>query len=67
MRLCVWVCPNPGCGNYYGASGAGDLSKRLNQDAKGNPTFARSICPDCREHGHMVERIPLSIEVTVPS
>jgi predicted RNA-binding Zn-ribbon protein involved in translation (DUF1610 family) len=40
-----WLCPS--CGNYYGASAAGNLEKQMNTDAKGQETFPRNRCPQC--------------------
>jgi hypothetical protein len=62
VRVTVWTCPTPGCGNYYGSSSAGDLFESFNQDAQGRPTFPRSRCPDCRQRGLDVDRQPHTLE-----
>jgi hypothetical protein len=56
----VWVCPTPGCGNYFASSASGDLSK-WNTDAYGNNRFLRSRCPVCATHGMEVHRVPFII------
>jgi predicted RNA-binding Zn-ribbon protein involved in translation (DUF1610 family) len=55
----VWLCPD--CGNYYGSSHAGDLTKKLNFNLQNKPTFARSRCPDC---GGERVRCGMEIELT---
>lgn len=67
IAVVLWVCPTPGCGNYYGTSGTGDLTKILNKSITNNPTFPRSTCPDCHRFGRgTVERIPVTTTVKVP-
>lgn len=47
----IWICPD--CGNYYASSSAGDLSTDFNKKLNsGQPTFARSKCPDCPGEVH---------------
>ena len=55
--IVVWWCPQ--CDNYYGSSSAGDLAAQINTNKSGRATFARSVCPDCRTLGKIVQRIPL--------
>jgi hypothetical protein len=45
IEVTVWVCQQ--CGNYYGATSAGNLHKFFNRDAKGKVTTRRSKCPNC--------------------
>lgn len=60
----LWICPR--CGNYYGASSAGNLREEMNTDLHGrNQTFARSICPNCRRIGHEIHRVPIRVTVTL--
>jgi hypothetical protein len=47
MNATVWMCPTPGCGNYFASSTAGDLTQAWNLDQYGKRTFLRSRCPDC--------------------
>ena len=55
----MWVCPR--CGNYYGASNAGNLDKLWNRDAKGRPTHRRAQCPTCH-----IRRKPYRVTIEVP-
>lgn len=52
----VWICPK--CGGFYASTNAGNLKVKWNRDAKGKKTFKRSVCPECRQRGEIVERIP---------
>ncbi len=45
-KVVIWVCPH--CHNYFGSSRTGNLHLEFNRDAKGQPTFPRSRCPDCK-------------------
>lgn len=66
IEVVLWACPTEGCGNYYGSSGTGDLSKMMNKDITQKPTFPRSICPDCHRFNRGdVERIPVTTTVKV--
>jgi hypothetical protein len=67
MRITVWVCPTPGCGNFYAASAEQrDLREEWNTDAKGARTFPRSQCPDCSRRGLVSNRQPVEFSpVTV--
>jgi hypothetical protein len=57
VEVCIWICPS--CKNYYASSSAGDtLAEQVNTDAKGQATFARSQCPDCKG-----ERVPCYLEI----
>lgn len=68
VEVGVYVCPTPGCGNYYGSSSMTDLAKAKieppvdNKDsyrkAHGGDTvkFTRDECPDCRQRGKSVPR-----------
>lgn len=67
VQVVLWICPTPDCGNYYGTSGTGDLSKIMNHNINMKPTYTRSICPDCHRFGRgVVERIPVTTTVRVP-
>jgi hypothetical protein len=67
MRITVWICPTAGCGHYYASSTAGDLHGEFNTNSKGQPTFPRSRCPDCRRRTHQeVDRVPRTFELTAP-
>lgn len=59
MRL--YICPAPGCGNYYGSSSMPDLATAQNRAH--NPrsgeyaiTGTRDECPDCKARGRTVRR-----------
>lgn len=68
----VYVCPSPGCGDYFGHSGiAPDLSShptgpktedrhQVTKDASrvgvAGKRHSRAECPSCRERGIFVER-----------
>lgn len=68
IEVVLWVCPTKGCGNYYGTSGTGDLTKLMNHNINQKPTFPRSSCPDCHRFGRgQVERIPITTRVEVPN
>ena len=41
----IWVCSN--CKSYYGASNAGDLSKKANTDNKNKIVGYRDGCQYC--------------------
>ena len=67
LKVAVYVCPTPGCGNYYGASTMGDLGKQFTgpkvEDRAGlaratgsEMRHTRAECPDCRQRGLAVER-----------
>jgi hypothetical protein len=62
VRVVLWVCPTPGCGNYYASSSAGELDTEWNHDAKGKPTSARAQCPDCNRRGTRVNRHRVELE-----
>jgi hypothetical protein len=78
MLVTVWICPTPGCFDYYGASSAGNLFKERTypraenvgafRDMHGRDyVCTRATCPSCRQRGLSVERVPVSIEVNRPS
>lgn len=71
-----YLCPTPGCGNYYGSSSMVDLSKEV---ALGRPEdhvpannpgriarHTRAECPDCRARGQRVERVLVATHVALP-
>lgn len=72
MIVSVWVCPTPGCENYYAASGAvgTDLHRTLTGDrgmnGEHNPPqrhHTRATCPDCWDRGERVERVPIAVRI----
>jgi hypothetical protein len=76
-RIQVYICPEPGCGNYYGSASMPDLSKRfsgpkledthkLAQETGSPVRHSRAACPDCRQRGKAVERVLVSVDVDVP-
>lgn len=66
VEVVLWVCPL--CGNYYGTSGTGDLTKLMNKSITQKSTFPRSTCPDCNRFGRgVVERVPITTTVKVPN
>lgn len=67
IDITVWVCPTPGCGNYYASSSAGDLSQLFNvKPNSSEKTFPRSRCPDCRDAGRgEVDRVRAVATVVV--
>lgn len=56
----VWVCDN--CGDYYGASSAGDLDEKWNEH-KGEQTFKRSRCPTPSCAKQDIHRRPVAVEI----
>jgi hypothetical protein len=58
VQVAVWVCPTPGCGNWYGSSSAGDLARAETRAPNGGPvTSTRDECPSCRGRGKRVRRV----------
>lgn len=73
MSIIVYVCPTPGCGNYFGSSNSGDLSTQVVAQKGANyeprdPSrwHARSACPDCRQRGKSVEREKVVVVLAPP-
>lgn len=74
----LYVCPTPGCGNFYGSKSMPDLAAAKVEppvDNKaawleshpGDPVkFMRAECPDCRQRGHRVERVLYTQTIVVP-
>jgi predicted RNA-binding Zn-ribbon protein involved in translation (DUF1610 family) len=60
IEITVWVCPQ--CGEYYGATSAGNLHKFFNRDIKGKPVSRRSQCPNCTG----VTRKPYTFKLEIP-
>jgi hypothetical protein len=54
MRL--YICPTPGCGNYYGSSSMPDLSRERKYSITHRPSGTRDECPDCKAEGRTVRR-----------
>jgi hypothetical protein len=64
MNATVWMCPTPGCGNYFASSTAGDLTQAWNLDQYGKRTFLRSRCPDCFNRDRTeVQRVPVNVRL----
>lgn len=76
-QIAVYVCPTPGCGNYYGTNAMPDLTKEFSGaklddagaiEAKGQSRFkqSRADCPDCRARGlGRIERVRVNVNVGV--
>lgn len=72
MIVKIWACPTDGCGNYYASSGP--VGQSLDQEITGhrgmngedNPErgHSRAQCPDCRDRGLEVERVPIAVDLT---
>jgi hypothetical protein len=52
----VFVCPT--CGNYYGASSAGNLAQKVSTANRGKLLIPRDRCPDCSD-----TRVPCVFEI----
>lgn len=52
----VFICPT--CGNYYGASSAGNLAQKVASAERGKVLIPRDKCPDCQD-----TRVPCVFEV----
>jgi hypothetical protein len=52
----VYVCPT--CGNYYGASSAGNLAQKVASADKGKKLLPRDRCPGCED-----TRVPCVFEI----
>lgn len=69
----LWVCPNPLCGNYFGASGAPNLSTQWvnfrgpNGEPQPHCAHTRAQCPDCRGGGDETERVRIEVWVDIPN
>lgn len=71
MIVTVYVCPTPGCENYFASHKAGkDLHLRLQGDRGMNGEFnpehrhhTRASCPDCWDRGERVERVPVAVVI----
>jgi hypothetical protein len=70
----VYICPTPGCPDYYGMGGMGDLSATRQghrganfERRSGSVHHTRADCPTCRAHGRgRVERVRVTLEVERP-
>lgn len=82
VTISAYVCPTPGCGNYFGSCTMPDLTKeysgpktenRHQVPAAQSPVgiegvrHTRAACPDCRGRGLDVERRLVTVNVRVPS
>ena len=56
VTIAVYVCPTEGCGNYFGASGMGDMESQQTDVHLQQETFPRKRCPDCMLRGNEVNR-----------
>lgn len=74
----VYVCPMPGCPDYFGSTSMPKLEEVMNlksdmtHTASYNPakadedvTHSRSECPTCRRGGKQVERVRRAVSVTI--
>lgn len=77
MELDVYICPTPGCPEYYGVAGMGDLHKSFVgpkvenrgalKDSSGHADkHSRAACPTCRMNGVEVERQRVTVTVFRP-
>lgn len=82
MEIEVYVCPTPGCGNYYGAKGmpvledhhTGPKTEDRHQIPAADSRVGvmgmrhnRAECPDCRIRGTYVQRQRVTVAVEVPT
>lgn len=80
MDIRVYVCPTPGCGDYFGHTDMPDLaaattgpktedrhqvSQLESRVNVAGKRHSRAECPSCRERGVFVERILCSISIDV--
>lgn len=74
----VYICPTPGCGDYYGSGNMPDLGTSWNgpkledQGVKelregSRYTNNRQSCPSCRLRGVDVQRVLMALAVDVPT
>lgn len=75
--ITVYVCPTPGCPDYFGSSGMPKLEDKLtgvyteirhSVQVEGLPPgmkHNRANCPTCRQAGRDVDRVPIRLNVTV--
>lgn len=74
----LYVCPTPGCGDYYGSSQMPDLGAEFTgpkcedrgalEARTGSPyRHSRAACPSCRLRGVAVERALVRVAVPVPA
>lgn len=74
----VYVCPTPGCDNYYGSTDMGDLGSQftgpktedkfaLQATTGSTARHTRAACPFCRVRGRHVERVRMSLQIAVPT
>lgn len=74
-----FVCPTPGCDDYFGHNGMKDLGAiftgpkiedrpELQRTTGSTMRHSRAECPSCRERDHIqVERVRMSWVVQVPT
>lgn len=72
MIVKIWACPTDGCGNYYASSAV--VGQNLDTEMSGGAgmngekyperAHTRAQCPDCRDRGLEVERIPIAVDLT---
>lgn len=78
MQVRIYVCPIPGCGNYYGTDNMPDLhgvfTGPRTEDIAGHAErtgsrykHTRAECPACRLRGQRVERELVVLEVPEPA
>ena len=77
MKVQIYVCPKIGCGNYFGSSSAGDLTKEFSGPKTENKHAlhaisgssyrnARSDCPSCLQRGVRTTRELVTIDIELP-
>lgn len=83
MKVQLYICPTPGCDNYYGSSGMpADLEDRhtgpKTEDRHQVPLkdsrvgvagmrHSRAECPTCRVQGKYVDRVLVTVDAPKPS
>lgn len=73
QSVIVYICPTPGCGNYYAARDfrpdrTPDIDVPQIKRGPHNehlPSFARTECPDCRNRGQRVVRVPYIVSQVI--
>lgn len=66
FEVIIWLCPTPECGNYYASSSRIDLKTAMNTRLNSSKaTFPLSRCPDCRDRGIDVDRVPVELVATL--
>lgn len=72
MIVKIWACPTPGCGSYYASSARVghtlDIDKTggagMNGEKYPEREHSRAQCPNCRDRGLEVERVPIDVDIS---